>query len=150
MANKKTASLNLLDEALGINGAEPIDITIGDFELKLRRSHTGMQIAEWALLEEERVNEAAAILENDKVSNEDKNGLLVDMMRDYAAKLLRALTVKPDETAIDGAAKLLAGLPINARNRVFRTIGTNAGVIDAEGNALPFTRSSETKSDIES
>lgn len=146
MAAKKTTPINLFDEAIGINGQPPIDIAVGDVELSLRRSHTGMQVAEWSRVEDERIQQAAEVLQDDSLSEEDKSDKIAEVMRTYSVKLLESLcTDKTRAADIEAAADKIAVLPSSARNRVFRYVGTLSGVVDEDGTPFPSTTSSKMR-----
>lgn len=136
---------NLLDEALGVNGIEPMEMTIGQYDFLLRRSYTGLQIIEWTRIEDQRLQDVNLVLDDKETDDAQKEELLNSIVEEYAARLLKALTVDADEESIHGAAKLITSIPVSARNRVFRALGVNAGITDAEGNPLPFTSPSKTK-----
>ena len=136
---------NLLDEALGVNGVEPMEMAIGQYDFLLRRSHTGLQIIEWNRIEEQRLQDVNLVLDDKETDDAQKEELLNSIIEEYATRLLKSLTVDADEESINGAAKLITSIPVRARNRVFRTLGVNAGITDDEGNPLPFTAPSKTK-----
>ena len=145
MAENKTFSIDLFDYALAVDGPEPITINVGaDLELTLRRSHTGAQVVAFNDNETKRVIRMQEILADDKLDVDAKDTKLGAAYRQYIVDLLRILSVDPDTATLKKAAEAIVKLPMEARNKVLRTVGTLAGVVDEDGNPFPSTASSAT------
>ncbi|TVS29797.1 hypothetical protein [Corynebacterium sanguinis] len=142
-------TVNLFDYALAINGPEPITINVGDdLELTLRRNHTGAQVVAFTENENKRIDRASEILNDDKLDDATKATKLGNVMRQYTIGLLTELTVDTTAAVIKKAAEQIVKLPTDARNKVYRTIGALAGVVDENGNPFPSTASSATPTPI--
>ena len=139
------APINLLDTVLSTGEEKPIDVVFGDVTIPIRRSHTGTQYAAWARIEEDYVTAVTDAATGDgKVA--EKNTLITGLRSDYLLNLVTTLAADAaDEADLIAAAEVLADLPADVLAAVTRKLGTIAGVVDAEGNMIPFAERSDEK-----
>ena len=130
-------AIDIFNEALGIDGGEPITINVGaDVELTIRTSHTGLQAAEWMKAENKRVDATEKILMDKELSDTEQIKQLQRVSKAYAVDLIKSVTVDADTKTVNAAATAICELPTNARTAVFRKLGALAGVVDEDGNTF--------------
>ena len=136
-------AIDLFNEALGIEGGEPVTINVGDVELTVRTSHTGLQAAAWMQAESKRVEAVETILADTELTDAQKVQRLSKAVKTYAVELIKSVTIDADTKDVTAAAAAMVALPADARTRVFRTLGSIAGVVDEDGT--PFLNQSKYK-----
>lgn len=139
------APINLLDVVLSTGEEKPAEVVFGDVTIPIRRSHTGAQYAAWARIEEDYVTAVTDAATGDgKVA--EKNTRIAGLRSDYLLNLVTTLSAdEADETDLIAAAEVLTDLPSDVLAAVTRKLGTIAGVVDAEGNMIPFAERSDEK-----
>lgn len=146
MATKKNPTpIDLLEVELGVAGPEPIELGIGEHSLHVRRSHTGLQVAQWQKLERERHEARTEALEGEGTDAE-KLARLDKVGDEYLRALLRSITAEPTtEEEVDAVADFLLSLSGQAMTKVVTAIGVHSGLFDEEGKHIPFTKPLQTQ-----
>lgn len=146
MSKKKEEKIDLLDELLAIEGAEPVELLIGGHELHIRRAHTGAQIVEWQAIELSRVEANKPILSNDALSEDEKIEHLADNGLAYLSDMLDFMCVDPTTPEdIQAVCDLLKGSTNQIFNKVAARIFLESGLFDEDGNHVPFRQPSVIK-----
>lgn len=137
MSEKKQ---DLLDLAMSIGDKEPEEITVGKHSLTLRRTHTGLQVAEWQTAERQRDLDISELVKKGKSLTEaEVIAAIGEREQEYITAVFKAICVDTTATAIKGAAATIAALPPQSRSAVMRRAGVIAGLVNEKGEALPFS-----------
>lgn len=147
MAESKNESINLLDLALGVaDEQEPVEITTGTHDLKIRRHHTGAQIAEWqrrALKNNVDIDAATSAVDEEGklLPTADRTANIVALGKEYFRWYLGWISVDATEEVLDGITDEITSLPFNAMKKVKHHIDKLAGLVDEKGKSIPFPES---------
>ena len=147
MAESKNESINLLDLALGVaEEQEPVEITTGTWDLKIRRHHSGAQIADWqrrALQNNVDIDAATNAIAEDGnlLPAADRTDNINALGKEYFRWYLGWISVEATEEALDGITDEITSLPFNAMKKVKRHIDQLAGLVDEKGQSIPFPES---------
>lgn len=140
-------AIDLFNEALGIDGGEPVTINVGDdIELQIRTSHTGLQAAAWMRAESKRVDTVEQILGAKDMTDSQRLQALQKTSKTYAVELIKSVAIDVDSKTANAAATAICALPAEARTAVFRKLGDIAGVVDKNGNTFLSEDYLKTKS----
>lgn len=135
---KKTEKFDLFEAALKIDGEPPIEITVGGTDLTIRRAHTGLQVADFHRVEQNRLNAVRGAYETaDQDGAEATAKKVAEIAENYPRELLRSLTVEgTKDEDIEAAAEKIFALPTESRNGVYRQLARVAGVVNEDGTPL--------------